>query len=178
MVAARFARCATLVLACGFVTSSKAPAQIPASSGGIGTPGYVEGPVRYSVTRAQRLAEKKLQTIECQRLFTEFRDTAGQSLDLVLSSVEETPEQHLARMSFLDGSRTPTCRRDGVLAFTTTGGMTVFICQSFRRLSSVETAANILIHEELHSLGSGEAPMAGFLTAEQITSRVEGRCGR
>src|SRR5512141_3269443 len=121
MVAARFARCAALVLACGFVTSSKAPAQIFQASGDVESPGYVEGPVRFAVTRAQRLAGKKLQTTECRRLFTEFRDTAGQPLDLVLSSVEETPEQHLSRMSFRDGSRAPTCRRDGVLAFTTTG---------------------------------------------------------
>ncbi len=40
------------------------------------------------------------------------------------------------------------------------------------------TAANILIHEMLHSLGAGEAPAPGLPTSLEITARVALLCGR
>ena len=82
-------------------------------------------------------------------------------------------------MVFRDGSSAPTCRRRGVFAFTSPGSLTVFVCRSFRERAALDavTAANILIHEELHSLGAGEAPMPGLLKAEAITARVEDLCG-
>jgi hypothetical protein len=143
-------------------------------------PAAVEGPVQIPVHRARMLALDKLRSPRCRSLFAEFEDLEGRPLDRVLTDAEETAEARLSRLSFRDGARTLTCARPGVYAFTSPGSLTVYVCPSFCLLSSqeVKTAANILIHEELHSLGAGEAPMPGLLTAMEITRRVEDRCGR
>jgi hypothetical protein len=81
-------------------------------------------------------------------------------------------------MAFLNGFRVQPCGRKDVFAFTHTGDSEVFLCLSFRELAQWDpsSAANLLIHEELHSLGAGEAPSPGLPTAYQITSQVEWRC--
>jgi len=143
-------------------------------------PGSIEGPGHLHVYRARALALDKLRSSRCRSLFAEFEDLEGRPLDRVLTDAEETAEARLSRLSFRDGARTLTCVRPGVYAFTSPGSLTVYVCPAFFLLSSqeVKTAANILIHEELHSLGTGEAPMPGLLTAMEITRRVEDRCGR
>ena len=82
-------------------------------------------------------------------------------------------------MIFLDGSGVPPCGPPRVFAFTTPGTSTVFVCPTFPQLMQESNAsgANLLIHEELHSLGAGEAPSPGLPTSYQITSSVEWRCG-
>jgi hypothetical protein len=82
-------------------------------------------------------------------------------------------------MAFLDGSRIHTCRQRDVYAFTSPGSLSVFLCSNFRKLVwvNVASAANILIHEMLHSLGAGEAPHTGVLNGYEITARVESCCG-
>jgi len=179
MVALAFVRSAVLAFSCALVAPSSAPAETPQSSIPIENAGYVEGLIQSSVTRARLAAVEKLRTAKCRRLFSEFQDLAGRSLDDVLLTRQETSEQHLWRMDFFDGSSDPTCRRKRVFAFTSPGSLTVFICPAFREMArqDVKAAAYILIHEELHSLGAGEAPMPGLLTAEEITDRVESRCG-
>lgn len=56
----------------------------------------------------------------------------------------------------------------------------MFVCPAFRLLAWQEgkAAANILIHEELHSVGAGEAPMPGLPTPQEISRRVDETCGR
>jgi hypothetical protein len=81
-------------------------------------------------------------------------------------------------MAFRDGS--DECDRPGLFAFTSPGSLTVYVCPSFREIErhSPTSAAYLLIHEELHSLGAGEAPFPGLPTSQEITRRVAQRCGR
>ena len=153
-------------------------AQPPATA--IENAGSVDTPFRFSVERARKIALKKLASDRCRQLFAEFHDLDGRPLEDVLSGLGERSEQHLWRMDFLNGSGSPPCRRKGVYAFTSPGSLTVFLCPSFRALipKRDQDAANILIHEELHSLGAGEAPAPGLPTAYEITDRVERLCGR
>ncbi len=170
------ARCFALA-ALVFAASSLAEAQAPAAS--FEDTGYVEPSVAPAVARARTVALKKLGTPRCQRLFAEFRDLAGRPLDEVLAARDETAERHLWRMVFLNGFGVSPCGRRDVHAFTSPGDLAVFVCPSFRKLARDDdsSAANMLIHEMLHSLGAGEAPLPGLPTAYEITSRVELRCG-
>jgi hypothetical protein len=72
------------------------------------------------------------------------------------------------------------CRRRDVYAFTEPGSLSVLLCRSFGELTArdASSAANLLLHEMLHSLGAGEAPSTGLLTAYEITDRVETHCGK
>ena len=88
-----------------------------------------------------------------------------------------TPAEHFREIRFLNGDGSAYCRRKDLLAGTTPGSSVVFLCiDRFRERAHrwPSYAANILIHEELHSLGLGENPPS----SEQITLRVVDRCGR
>ena len=177
MVAVARVRPAALSV-CLVLAASLASAETPPPSGPL-EKGYVEGNLGLHIARARTIALKKLRSASCRRLFSEFKDLAGHPLEDRLSSRGETSERHLWSLNFRDGSNDPLCRRRGVFAFTSPGSSTIYICSSFRKLVQEETrdAANILIHEQLHALGAGEAPMPGLLTAQQITARVEDCCG-
>lgn len=152
-------------------------AQIPAES--FEDVGYVAPSLAPTVARARKAALKKLRAPRCQRVFTEFTNPEGLSLDGVLVARGHSAESHLRQMAFLDGSGILPCGRRDVYAFTKPGSMSVFLCDSFRKLTSRSptSAATLLIHEMLHSLGAGEAPSPGLPTAYQITDHVELRCG-
>ena len=88
-----------------------------------------------------------------------------------------TPAKHFKKIRFLDGDGSAYCARKELLAGTIPGSSVVFLCSErfrdrARRWPSY--AANILIHEELHTLGLEENPPS----SEQITLRVVNRCGR
>ena len=155
---------------------SAARAQAPAPVFGAG---YIEPSVAWPVAKARAIALRKLQSARCQRLFADFRDLAGRPLHDVLAARNETAEEHFSRMIFRDGSGVTPCGPPRVFAFTTSGSSTVFVCPTFHQLmrESKATGANLLIHEQLHSLGAGEAPSPGLMTSYQITSSVEWRCG-
>lgn len=86
----------------------------------------------------------------------------------------------MRRMRFAGDSQDGSCRRPGILAFTSPGSLDVSLCSSFLQVARRDIAltANLLIHEELHSLGAGEAPAPGQPTNLEITARVASRCGR
>ena len=67
------------------------------------------------------------------------------------------------------------CRDSRVLAFTHPGSREVFLCgENFSRVafSTPDHAANILIHEALHTLGLRENPPA----PGEITARIAASC--
>ena len=142
--------------------------------------GYVEPSIATTVARARTAALEKLADPRCREIFTEFKNTEGVPLDAVLVARRDTAESLVGRMAFLNGSGILPCGRRDVFAFTKPGSMSVFLCDRFRKLAGVNaaSAATLLIHEMLHSLGSGEAPTPGFPTAYEITKHVESRCGR
>ena len=142
--------------------------------------GYVDPSIATVVSRARNAALRKLGVPKCQQLFSEFTDLSGVPLDQVLAAAGETAESRLARMAFLDGTRVPPCGRRDVYAFTKPGSLSIQLCRNFRKLAgqNAASAANLLIHEMLHSLGTGEAPHTGVMNGYEITARVESRCGQ
>lgn len=172
MVAVAAARLTALALSWALYAASIASAQVPPSSGPV-----VGSSLAFYLVRARGLALKKLSEPDCRLLFDEFRDLAGRPLSETLNNRGETAEVHLGRMAFRDGS--DGCDRPGLFAFTSPGSLTVFVCPSFREIErhTPNSAANLLIHEELHSLGAGEAPSPGLPTSQEITRRVAQRCG-
>jgi hypothetical protein len=174
MPAARRLALTTLVLV------AASPAEAQASAESLENAGYVEPSVAVAFSRARLAAVRKLSAPRCRRVFGEFTDLAGQSLDEVLVARGETAESHLQQMVFLNGFAILPCGRRDVYAFTSPGSRSVFLCGNFLKLTwlNAASAANLLIHEMLHSLGAGEAPSPGLPTAMEISAHVELRCGR
>ncbi|MEO8053854.1 MAG: hypothetical protein ABI768_01790 [Acidobacteriota bacterium] len=142
-----------------------------------GTPTTGSGAKGLPVVLALRTAVKKLDRPECRLLYTDFRDPRGRTLQEGLTERNESGRDHLLRIVFEDGDRMPVCRRGGVLAYTSPGSGTVYLCtQHFMQAArdDVEVAAAIVIHEQLHALGLLENPP----TSAEITERVLRRCGR
>ena len=142
--------------------------------------GSIEGPDRVTVSRALGIALEKLRSPACRQIFGEFFGPGSASLEEVLRERGETPGDRLRRMRFLDGSRHRLCGAPGVSAVMGTGSLEVFVCGSFGASARRDPsgAANLLIHEVLHSLGAGEAPTPGLPSSEEITAHVASRCGR
>jgi len=133
------------------------------------------------VERARAGASKRLLDPQCLSLLDEFKDAHGAALRQKLDGLGLTATAYLRRVPFVDGSGIRSCRPEGVLMVANPGRATVYVCPagSVSRLSREATrhparAEFALIHEMLHTLGLGEDPPS----SEQITRRVERRCGR
>ena len=130
-----------------------------------------------SVRRALLSARHRLAGESCRRVLSDFDSVLERrSLGAVLESRGGTAEGHLDTLVFKDGSGHPRCARPEILAFTSVGSDTVFVCaRSFVRVAQREPALAemVLIHEALHTLGLGENPP----TSGEITARIEERCG-
>jgi hypothetical protein len=115
----------------------------------------------------------------CQKIFSDFRDASGQTLQEKLDALGQTGQSYLGLVLFYEGSHLPGCRSSAaqdISAVTAPGSRVVFICRSTfstgRRAKPFYPEA-IIIHETLHSLGLGENPP----TSDEITWRVFSRCG-
>lgn len=131
-----------------------------------------EPAVRWAVVGARR----RLQQPACQRLFSEFSDASGQTLQANLDALGRTGADHLGMLLFADGSDRRRCKVGGPFAFTTTRGSVVYVCgRAFRDLAKRDPrwAQAIVIHETLHTLGLGENPPS----SSEITERVLAVCG-
>ena len=146
------------------------------TSGGDWPRVQISDPVTRDATkRALTAASAWLAHPNCAPLFSEFQDSGGIPLQERLRQMETTPQGYLGLVFFFDGAQHPTCKRDGILAFTAVGSRTVYLCgREFERAwkrDRREVQATI-IHEMLHSLGLGENPPA----PRDISNRVKNRC--
>lgn len=127
--------------------------------------------MRNVVERASRRFRKP----ECRRLFSEFTDELGQPLQARLDALGLTGETYLSIVVFRDGSSSPRCTHDKVLAFTSPGSRVVRVCSGAFfgtwNYDHIRMEA-IVIHEALHTLGLGENPPS----SAEITARVLQRC--
>jgi hypothetical protein len=140
---------------------------IPAASSGLNEP----------VSTAVRDAVAKLSDPTCSRIFADYRDGRGQTLQANLDAVERTGQDYVAWLNFYDGYGMTRCADRGTLASTSPGSRVVFICvPQFRERQRRDPglAAALIIHEELHSLGLAENPPS----SQAITAQVISRCGR
>jgi hypothetical protein len=128
-----------------------------------------------AATRALEGASRWLAQPKCQTLFLEFKDRRNLPLTAKLRELETDPEGYLRMVLFLDGAQSATCRRHGVLAFTTQGSRVVYLCgRDFERAwrRGVAEVQATVIHELLHSLGLGENPPS----PREITHRIQQLC--
>jgi len=158
-------------LGCGAASSQAAPngdppalwTQLPRSA------------TRGALLRVARGALQRLESDECRRVFSDFADGQGRTLQANLDALGQTPAGYLRLILFTDGSRKGRCQKEPVLAVTSAESRVVFLCpERFERAARQNHvhAEAILIHETLHTLGLGENPP----TSNQITDRVLARC--
>jgi hypothetical protein len=122
-------------------------------------------------------AARKLSDSRCQEILEDFADSAGHPLEQNLAATGQAMPGYLGWVLFYDGHGSAPCADRQILAWTNPGSRAVHVCgEQFAALARGRTgdAANILIHEALHTLGLGEGPP----DAREITARVQSRCGR
>ncbi len=131
-----------------------------------------------AVKTARAGALRRLESKECQRIFTDFTDTDGRSLQQNLDEWGASPAEYIGLIPFVDGSSRPLCRKTTISMVASPGVRRVFVCKGFADLAlrQPRVAESLLIHEILHTLGLGESPQPGAPTSLQITYRVEARC--
>jgi hypothetical protein len=123
-------------------------------------------------------ARRRLAEPACQALFGDFADRNGRTLAAVLQASGRTPAEYLDMLVFVDADISADCRGARIrIAVTAPGSRVIHVCSRrfvtyFRQDTSVGEI--LLIHELLHALGLGENPP----TSDQITDRVNARCGR
>ncbi len=130
---------------------------------------------RGALLRVARGALQRLESDECRRVYSDFTDGYGQTLQSKLDVLDQTPARYLRMVLFADGSRNGRCSKEAVLAVTSAGSRVVFLCpERFERAARQNRAhaEAVLIHETLHTLGLGENPP----TSSQITDQVLARC--
>ncbi len=145
---------------------------------GAATMGIEPDLVPFVVAQVHRAADRLVQA-PCSQLLTDFRDSAtGRTLADVLADSNVTPAGYVEDLLYRAGPADGPCRESPVSAYTSPGSRVVYVCpRRFRRLrtgADRNLPVTILIHAALHTLGLSETPP----TSEEITERVEARCGR
>jgi hypothetical protein len=134
------------------------------------------GPVyAAAVDRAVKGAERRLESAECRRIFDDFRDAAGVTLQARLDALGLPARSYLRRIIFTDGFGHRYCHRGHTLALTAPGSRVVYVCgPRFQRAQArdPDAAELVVLHEALHTLGLGENPPESL----EITRRVGARC--
>jgi hypothetical protein len=129
--------------------------------------------IRMAVLEARR----RLDDPRCRLIFLEFEDPSGHALQQRLDEMGQSGQSYLEWMLFYDGQGGRACRDANVMAMTDPGSRVVFYCgQRFASLlrRDLGTLADVVLHEELHSLGLMENPPS----SREITQSVTRRCGR
>lgn len=101
----------------------------------------------------------------------------GRPLAETLAATGQSAAGYMAGyVAFRNGDGIGLCRHPTTFAFTWPGSRVVYVCRGpFLAVHNRDKglAANILLHETLHSLGLGENPP----TPGAITHRIHERCG-
>ena len=172
-------RCALALLALSAAAASTAESSLspPAAIQPFAIPFSIDRRFARDLRPSLEEAARKLGDGRCQEILTDFSDPSGRRLDVGLAATGQSVPSYLGYVLFYDGRGTHACADHQVLAWTTPGSRAVFICWdqfAERQRANNGYAANILIHETLHTLGLGENPP----DARQITAQVIARCGR
>ncbi|HEX9187710.1 MAG TPA: hypothetical protein VGB87_11585 [Vicinamibacteria bacterium] len=151
---------------------------LAAAPGNAAAPLTLTGWDARAVDTARAGALKRLESEDCRKLFTDFKDAAGRTLQQNLEEWTASPADYIGLIPFVDGSAHARCGRTTTALVASPGVRRVFVCKAFAevQLRQPGIAESMVIHEILHTLGLGEAPMAGQPTSLEITQRVEARC--
>lgn len=139
---------------------------------------HVDPRLGSAVRSAITLAASRLRNPECLAILEDFRDgTSGHPLADRLAETGQTASEYLSRwITYTSGLGLPPCESSEKVAYTSPGIRVVFVCHDQFLAASRRSeglAANLLIHEALHTLGLGENPP----DSKVITARVQARCG-
>jgi hypothetical protein len=129
-----------------------------------------------AVGKAVRKASLELQEPECNKVFSDFRDGRGRTLEQNLQDRGETGQSFLLWLIFYNAGAENVCREAKTAAATNPGARMVLVCPNQFiqvQLAAPGRAAAFIIHEELHALGLEENPP----TSREITAAVISRCG-
>jgi hypothetical protein len=133
-----------------------------------------------AVDAARAGALKRLESEQCRKIFSDFTDAEGRTLQQNLDEWGMSPAEYISLIPFVDGSSQALCRqgRTKTALVATPGVRRVFVCPTFAdvQLRQPGIAESMVLHEILHTLGLGEAPQPGAPTSIEITQRVEARC--
>jgi hypothetical protein len=133
---------------------------------------------RFCIEQAVAGAVRRLESAECQQIFSDFSDESGRRLADNLRALQVSAAEYLtAWVWFVEASDQPQCSDTyNRVAFTTRGSRVIFICAArlVKRASNGRSPEGeiVIVHELLHSLGLGENPP----TSKEITSKVMARC--
>jgi hypothetical protein len=86
-----------------------------------------------ALERARTQAAALLEREECRKVFSDFADAEGRTLQEKLDSLGQTPAEYLGTVHFLNGEIQPLCRRSTVQMATTGKGRYVYVCPQFRQ---------------------------------------------
>jgi hypothetical protein len=151
---------------------------LPAAAANAAAPLSLTGWDARAVESARTGALKRLESEECRKVFTDFTDAQGRTLQQNLEEWTAAPAEYIGLIPFVDGSSQALCRRTTTALVASPGVRRVFVCRTFTELQLRQpgVAESMVIHEILHTLGLGEAPQKGAPTSIEITQRVEARC--
>jgi len=148
------------------------------------SPAVAEGARRASLTprdaaaveRAREGAARWLADAGCRRVFSDFHDARGRTIERNLEEWAMSPAEYVRVLPFVDGSGEPLCQKTKVTLVSTPHVPRVAVCPAFAGVQRADPGAaeRHVIHEALHTLGLGENPP----TSEEINERVASRCGR
>jgi len=126
------------------------------------------------VALARENAARWLQDPECRRVFSEFHDAHGRTIEEKLEAWALDPAEYVRSLPFVDGIGESRCHAGKVMLVAVVNVPRVFVCPGFARLHRDEPrlATSLVIHEVLHTLGLGENPPS----SAEITERVQARC--
>lgn len=136
------------------------------------------GLARIFVNQAIAGAGRRLEDDQCRQVLTDFDDARGRTLAAALAESAKDPAEFLARIWFLDGTRTEQClHNQGLAAYTAPGSRVIWVCGA-RFADPIYSLQGtygeiVIIHELLHTLGLPENPPS----SAQITKQVRRRCG-
>jgi hypothetical protein len=128
-----------------------------------------------SLEIALRRAAERLSDERCRSLLGEFSDPSGRRLSDALAGTGQGAGDYLGGLIFRDGAGSQPCLNELVLAWTSPGSRTVYLCGTRFAVAArrdAELVATIVIHEGLHTLGLSENPPSSV----EINARIARRC--
>jgi hypothetical protein len=133
--------------------------------------------LQFAVDTAMDDAATKLDSAQCRTVFTKYTAPDGRTLQQVLDSYGVSSITYLTSwIQFNDGTHESRCSTGSTYPiYTTPGSRSIWACLQFVSVQhgTPGYAADLIIHEELHSLGLGEDPPS----SADITRAVQDACG-